>query len=252
MKHAELFLACDRLVTEQGMTIYWRKVKGHSRTLGPDKEGNDEADRLAKIGAVDGTPWEFEREWLPKTLACSVNAITRRKAREDRENPQPGPGTLNLGRQPGDTDLVAMQEQDPAIQAIRQLLGASLLPGTAPPALPDARDLKAMTQVKHHLRLEKGLLVYALGGSGYPRWVVPTNHRGVMLLHAHDAPSGGHRSYKSTFRTLQQVAYWPFMLKDTKAYVKGCLVCCRFCPVRPLTRAPLQVKGITFPGQTCR
>ncbi|MED6259094.1 hypothetical protein ATANTOWER_016928 [Ataeniobius toweri] len=47
VKHSELFLACDHLTTEQGMVVYWKKVKGHSRTLGPDKDGNDEADRLA-------------------------------------------------------------------------------------------------------------------------------------------------------------------------------------------------------------
>ncbi|MEQ2218349.1 hypothetical protein XENOCAPTIV_001974, partial [Xenoophorus captivus] len=47
VKHSELFLACDHLTTEQGMVVYWKKVKGHSRTLGPDKYGNYEADRLA-------------------------------------------------------------------------------------------------------------------------------------------------------------------------------------------------------------
>lgn len=44
VKHSELFLACDRLVTDLGMTVYWKKVKGHSQIYGPDKEGNDEAD----------------------------------------------------------------------------------------------------------------------------------------------------------------------------------------------------------------
>ncbi|MEQ2198842.1 hypothetical protein XENOCAPTIV_019346 [Xenoophorus captivus] len=45
VKHSELFLACDHLTTEQGMVVYWKKVKGHSRTLGPEKDGNDDADR---------------------------------------------------------------------------------------------------------------------------------------------------------------------------------------------------------------
>ncbi|KAF0022464.1 hypothetical protein F2P81_025277 [Scophthalmus maximus] len=50
VKNSELFLACDRLVTDQGMTVYWKKVKSHSQTSGPDKNGNDEANRLAKLG----------------------------------------------------------------------------------------------------------------------------------------------------------------------------------------------------------
>ncbi|KAK5613066.1 hypothetical protein CRENBAI_002189 [Crenichthys baileyi] len=54
VKHSELFLACDHLTTEQGMIVYWKKVKGHSRTLGLDKDGNDEADRLARLGAESG------------------------------------------------------------------------------------------------------------------------------------------------------------------------------------------------------
>ncbi|XP_051502432.1 ribonuclease H-like [Myxocyprinus asiaticus] len=33
IKHSELFLACDQLVTDRGMTVYWKKVKGHSQTL---------------------------------------------------------------------------------------------------------------------------------------------------------------------------------------------------------------------------
>ncbi|MEQ2195239.1 hypothetical protein XENOCAPTIV_009506, partial [Xenoophorus captivus] len=65
VKHSELFLACDHLTTEQGMVVYWKKVKGHSRTLGPDKDGNDEADHLARVGAESGTLWGFQKEWLP-------------------------------------------------------------------------------------------------------------------------------------------------------------------------------------------
>ncbi|MEQ2175102.1 hypothetical protein GOODEAATRI_014752, partial [Goodea atripinnis] len=49
VKHSELFLACDHLTTKQGMVVYWKKLltSGHSRTLGPDKDRIDEADRLA-------------------------------------------------------------------------------------------------------------------------------------------------------------------------------------------------------------
>uniref|UniRef100_A0A8D3CKX2 ribonuclease H n=1 Tax=Scophthalmus maximus TaxID=52904 RepID=A0A8D3CKX2_SCOMX len=55
VKNSELFLACDRLVTDQGMTVYWKKVKGHSQTSGPDKNGNDEADRLDAWSAASSS-----------------------------------------------------------------------------------------------------------------------------------------------------------------------------------------------------
>uniref|UniRef100_W5N942 Gypsy retrotransposon integrase-like protein 1 n=1 Tax=Lepisosteus oculatus TaxID=7918 RepID=W5N942_LEPOC len=79
------------------------------------------------------------------------------------------------------------------------------------------------------------------------KWVVPRCHRGAMIQHAHDKPCGGHRGIKATYDTIQQVAFWPHMGQDIIAYVKGCLTCSQFQPSRPLHRAPLQKKGMTFP-----
>ncbi|KAK6480512.1 ribonuclease H1-like, partial [Huso huso] len=47
----ELILAIDQLVSEHALKIYWKKVVGHSLVEGPEKQGNDQADRLAKEGA---------------------------------------------------------------------------------------------------------------------------------------------------------------------------------------------------------
>ncbi|XP_042277068.1 protein NYNRIN-like [Thunnus maccoyii] len=238
VKHSELFLACDRLVIDHGMTVYWKKVKGHSQISGPDKDGNDEADRLAKLGAEQGTPWEFSEDWLPTSQVSTVNAITRRQARERQEDPQSCAQTVHLGRKPGDADLVAMQERDPAIQAIRQLMADPTAQQTLQPSTNESKELKALRHVQPHLRIDKGLLVYSPDGQGPARWIVPTDHRGVILAHAHNSPVGGHRSYKATLKTLQQVAYWPSMARDMQLYVQGCLVCCQFQPSRPLNRVP--------------
>lgn len=120
VKHAELFLACDQLVTDRGMTVYWRKVKGHSQTSGPDKEGNDEADRLARKGAEEGPVWEFHPDWLPPPQHGAVNAITRRQASKPGYNQWDNQEVVCLGRKPGDTDLITMQEQDQITQVARQ------------------------------------------------------------------------------------------------------------------------------------
>ncbi len=103
---------------DRGLTVYSKKVKDHSQITGPDKDGNDEADHLAKLGAEQGTSWEFQKDWLPIPQVCAVNAISHRQAREKCENPQTCNQSLQLGRVPGNADLVAMQEQDPAIQTI--------------------------------------------------------------------------------------------------------------------------------------
>lgn len=59
VKHKDLLLACDSIVTDQDMHIYWKKVRGHSKLPGPDKLYNDQTDALAKDGALHGTPWIF-------------------------------------------------------------------------------------------------------------------------------------------------------------------------------------------------
>ncbi|MBN3326309.1 NYNRI protein, partial [Atractosteus spatula] len=91
VKNKELFLASDKLMTEAGMMVYWRKVKGHSQVKGPDIDGNDEADRLAKSGALEGEPWQFQQEWLPPETMAEVKAVTRSRARQDvGADPQSG------------------------------------------------------------------------------------------------------------------------------------------------------------------
>ncbi|KAJ8333567.1 hypothetical protein SKAU_G00415750 [Synaphobranchus kaupii] len=140
-----------------------------------------------------------------------------------------------------------MQKQDPVLKTIYQFVSDPEKYQILPESLEQAEDLNSLYKLRQNLKIEKGLLVYASGSPNPTRWVVPTDHRGVMLLHAHDAPCGGHRGIRATYRTLQQVVYWPSMIKDVMEYVKGCLVCCRFQPSRPLNRAPLQKRGISFP-----
>ncbi|KAM3874334.1 ribonuclease H-like [Diretmus argenteus] len=80
IKHKDLILACDRLVTDHDMQVYWKKVRGHSRAPGPDKSYNDLTDALAKEGALHGTLWEFKEEWLPVNSLPSVCALTCARA----------------------------------------------------------------------------------------------------------------------------------------------------------------------------
>ncbi len=73
VKHQELFQASDAIVTEHDMIVYWKKVRGHSRQPGQDKDLNDQTDALAKAGALDGEFWTFHA--LPPNP--SVAAVTR-------------------------------------------------------------------------------------------------------------------------------------------------------------------------------
>ena len=137
------------------------------------------------------------------------NAITRTQARSDRDQPDGTHPTLCLDRRPGDTDLVAMQKQDPVIKVIYHFVSDRQRDPISAQSLEQSSDLRALYNLREHLKIEKGLLVYTPNDQEPPRWVVPAEHRGVMIVHAHDAPCGGHRGSKATYKTLQQVVYWP-------------------------------------------
>lgn len=96
-----------------------------------------------------------------------------------------------------------MQEQDPNLQTVQQWVLKTPVDRDPEPLLDDSRELQTFHCDLPDIRLERDLLVYTQGGQG------------PMLSHANDTPIGGHRSYKAILKTLQQVAYWPFMACDT-------------------------------------
>uniref|UniRef100_A0AAV2MP73 ribonuclease H n=1 Tax=Knipowitschia caucasica TaxID=637954 RepID=A0AAV2MP73_KNICA len=120
VKHKQLFMSCDKIVTERNMQIYWKKVRGHSREPGMDKELNDMADSLAKQGAVDGAEWHFQ-EQLPETPAQerpapAVCAVTRANAPTKQPTPDVTPAhtTPAFDR----SDLVSLQNADPTLKRL--------------------------------------------------------------------------------------------------------------------------------------
>ncbi len=48
VKHQELFQASDAIITEHDMIVNWKKVRGHSRQPGQDKDLNDQTDASPK------------------------------------------------------------------------------------------------------------------------------------------------------------------------------------------------------------
>ncbi len=60
VKHQELFQAGDAIATEHDIIVYWKKVRGHSRQPGQDKDFNDQTDALAKAGALHRESWTFQ------------------------------------------------------------------------------------------------------------------------------------------------------------------------------------------------
>ena len=153
-----------------------------------------------------------------------------RQTRGGQDQPDDSQAMLCLVRKPSDTGMVAMQTQDPLIKVIYQFVSAPQKYPISLELLGQSDDLKELYHLRQHLKIENSLLVYTPNDQKIAWWVVPTDHRGVIMMHAHDAPFGGHRSAKATNKTLQRIVYWVGIANDIAEYVKGCLVCCQFQP----------------------
>ncbi len=241
VKHQELFQASDAIVTEHDMVVYWKKVRGHSRQPGQDKDLNDQTDALAKVGALQGESWIFHA--LPPNP--TVAAVTRHQTATGVHTP--APSHISLSPQFAADYLLTLQNTDSALRTMAAHLSDHLENPIPTSDLQTSSELRILHSIKHMLHLRDGVLTYVPEPLTAPKLVVPHGQRGMMLTHAHDAPCAGHHGVKATYKTLKQVAYWPGMQQDVAEYVKGCLVCCQFQPANPNHRAPLQRKGMTFP-----
>ncbi|XDV36008.1 hypothetical protein PO909_005862 [Leuciscus waleckii] len=241
VKHQHLFQECDNITTTHDLAVYWKKVKGHSKLPGQDKDFNDHTDALAKAGARHGEPWNSPKP----SPTPDVAVLTRSK----KPSPATAPASqmLSLTPQISNNDLAEMQASDTAIKTmILHLKDPSPNP-IAPSDTTDNSDLRHLHNSRHMLRVRDDILWFVTDDTTSPKLVVPQCQRGEMINHAHNAPYAGHHGTKATYETLRQVAYWPGMQQDVAEYVRECLVCCQFHPTNLTHRAPLQRRGITFP-----
>ncbi len=198
VKHQELFQAGDAIVTEHDIIVYWKKVRGHSRQPGQDKDFNDQTDALAKAGALHGESWIFQA--LPPNP--SVAAITRRQHATGVQTPTSS--HIAISPQFAANDLLTLQKAD---QTLRHMAAHISDPLTHPISTSDlaaSSELRTLHSIKHMLHLRDGVLTYVPEPLTTPKLVVPHGQRGMMLTHAHDAPCAGHHGAKATYEPLQR------------------------------------------------
>uniref|UniRef100_A0A9J7ZNY9 Gypsy retrotransposon integrase-like protein 1 n=1 Tax=Cyprinus carpio carpio TaxID=630221 RepID=A0A9J7ZNY9_CYPCA len=241
VKHQHLFQECDNITKTHNITVYWKKVKGHSKLPGLDKDLNDQTDALAKTGALHGEVWSPPEP----TPSPNVAVLTRSKRPSPVAVPTSQP--LSLTPQISNNDIADMQASDTAIKTILNHLSDPSNHPITQAELTDDSCLRHLYNTRHMLGVQDDILWFAPDDSTAPRLVVPRCQRGVLLMYAHDTPCAGHHATRATYDTLTQVAFWPGMQQDVAEYVRECLVCCQFTPANPNHRAPLQCRGITFP-----
>lgn len=179
VKHQNLIQACDYIVINHNIQVYWKKVRGHSRLPGPDKTYNDRTDALAKAGALYEDPWEFWTN-LP---THSLHVVTRGQTREPSR--PPANSFLALSPQITADDIVSFQKTDAVLGKLYHTLQD---PSLDPPDTGDRDsppDLQALLKIRSSLRITDGVLLYVPDEHTSPRLVVPQAQRGVMLQYAH-------------------------------------------------------------------
>lgn len=237
VKHGKLFSHIDEIVRSNGLTLYFKKTKGHSKIIGEEKDGNDLADSVAKEGAIKGEFLSIDH--LVDNIQIEV--ITRQQTKSASESK-----IVQWYEESPSEDLITAQKEDPIIGPFYKYIKD---PGQHPinwEEITNQEDLRILMKTESQFTLHQGLLVRT-SKCGIQQWVVPLKFRGLMLQNAHDAPTSGHRGERITYEILRDYAYWPHMLRDVKEYCQGCLICAQFKPSTPTHRAPLQKRGIAMP-----
>ncbi len=130
-------LSSTRKSSKQAMPLslnmtwsYWKKVRGHSRQPGQDKDLNDQTDALAKAGALHGESWTFHA--LPPNP--SVAAVNRRLQATGAHTPSSS--YIALSPQFAADDLLTLQTTDPTLRTMAAHISDPLTIPFPPPTWP--------------------------------------------------------------------------------------------------------------------
>ncbi|CAN0062018.1 unnamed protein product [Lampetra planeri] len=108
------------MVQNKDMKIFWKKVKGHSKIPGQEKTGNDQADAIAKVGSLEGTPWKLEDQTDRDGQQESTNqdiAVIRLVTRSGKNPAEAGTRAQLNSAQPSE-DLIRMQQEDETLKTL--------------------------------------------------------------------------------------------------------------------------------------
>ncbi len=154
VKLQELFQASGAIVTEHDKIVYWKKVRGHSRQPGQDKDLNDQTDALAKAGALRGESWTFHG--LPPNP--SVEAVTRRQHATSAHTP----ASSHIARSPqfAADDLLTLQTADSSLRTMAAHISDPLTHPISTSDLNTSSKLRTLHSIKHVLHLREGALTY--------------------------------------------------------------------------------------------
>lgn len=163
-----------------------------------DKEGNDLADQLAKQGAINGENVDIHN--LLRMI--HIESVTWHQAQLQTVN-----NVAKWSQKSTNEDLIKSQKENPIIGIFYKHIED---PNNNPISEDDyvqKEDLRLLVKTKSQFSIQDGLLMRT-SKNGIQQWVVPTVFRGLMLQHAHDAPTASHQGEKMTYELLRDYAYF--------------------------------------------
>ena len=161
------------------------------------------------------------------------------------ERDETGEGAVDLEFQVSALDatpeqIVAMQQADPSLKQIRDLLSGTVM-----------EDRGSSSQFHYRdgmlYRTWKPQGAEAGGPQEYEQLVLPSQCRGAVLRLAHEVPMAGHLGVTKTKDRVLQRYYWPGVFKDVAQYCRSCEVCQRSTPRRPLRAEMIPMPLMTRP-----
>ncbi|XP_065426955.1 uncharacterized protein LOC135976185 [Chrysemys picta bellii] len=142
---------------------------------------------------------------------------------EDNRLPGVGAGEMQSVLRDGDAisrvvcqEFAARQRADPSLESIRQCISEGT-PGREGGEKFFEEDGKLYRQAP--VGKNQG------PGQPYKQLVVPSQHRGELVLVAHDSPFAGHLGVQRTYDRLRRNFYWPGIQNDVRDYCRTCAVC---------------------------
>ena len=121
--------------------------------------------------------------------------------------------------------ILDLQQQDPIIRPVTQMLQSQVIPTTD-----DLRQLppeaRTLWGISNSLKQVSGVLV-RLTDTGGTQLVVPETLKRRIFEQAHAGPLGAHLGVDRTVSQIKLNYYWPGMNKDVRLWQAACEVCAR-------------------------
>uniref|UniRef100_A0A8C2DC19 Peptidase A2 domain-containing protein n=1 Tax=Cyprinus carpio TaxID=7962 RepID=A0A8C2DC19_CYPCA len=198
VKHQHLFQERDNITKTHNVTVYWKKVKGHSKLPSLDKDLNDQTDTLAKTGALNNRLWSLPTH--PPTFKVKVITHSIRTLQTRLPTSEP----LTLAPLFTNTNIADKRVSDTSIKTLlNHLSNPSIHPCTLS-TLTDNQCLRPLHDTKHMLRAQNNTVGCAPSDITMLRLVMPRRKRGIMPMYFQDASCAAQRSTRATDETLKQ------------------------------------------------